>query len=54
MVDPKCLDLAHAFLSDHPDLDTPNAARHLAQVIQDTIDDEIALMEEDAKTQAPS
>ncbi len=46
--DPQCLALAMTFLEDHPDLQSPKCARQLAQVIQDAIEEEIAIMTEDA------
>ncbi len=39
--DPKCYDLAQAFLEDHPNLNTELRRDMLAQVIQTTIDDYI-------------
>lgn len=43
--DTKCFDLAEAFLEDHPDLNTQANRDTLAQLIQTTIEDEIAYME---------
>lgn len=54
MYDPKCLDLAKAFLSDHPALDTPKLHKQLAQIIQDTIEEEIGVMEDEQQADAPS
>lgn len=42
--DPKCHELAAAFLADHPDLNTVAARLVLALVIQDCIKGEIAFM----------
>lgn len=42
--DPKCYDLAKAFLADEPGLDTEAARTTLASAIQDCIQDEIHLM----------
>lgn len=43
--DPKCFELAAAFLADHPDLNTEAARTTLAAEIQQTIEDEIRFME---------
>ena len=43
--DSKCYDLAAAFLADLPDIDTEINRCELAQVIQQTIEDEIAYKE---------
>jgi len=42
--DPKCFDLAVAFLSDDPDLDTPAARITLASEIQRAIEAELTFM----------
>lgn len=44
--DPKCYDLAEAFLQDEPLLNTDARRSHLAQVIQSVIEEEIADMRE--------
>lgn len=43
-VDPKVYELAVAFLSDEPALDTPAARFTLAATIQQSIEDEIKFM----------
>jgi hypothetical protein len=43
-VDPKVYELAVAFLSDEPALDTPAARDTLAGAIQQAIEDEIEFM----------
>lgn len=43
--DQKCFDLAQAFLSDTPHLETNRRTEELAQLIQTTIEDWIALEE---------
>lgn len=43
--DTKCFDLAEAFLEDSPHLNTEARRHTLAQLIQTTIEDEIAHME---------
>jgi len=42
--DPKCYELASAFLSDEPDLNTEAARTTLACEIQECIEDEIYFM----------
>lgn len=42
--DPKCLELAKAFLSDEPDLNTDANAHALALEIQQCVEDEIYFM----------
>lgn len=49
MFDEKCLDLAKAFLEDHPHIDKAKWARRLAQAIQDAIEIEIEIIEEEAE-----
>ena len=41
MFDPKCYELAAAFLSDHPDKDTQENRETLAQHIQEQIEEMI-------------
>jgi hypothetical protein len=43
--DTKCDDLAVAFLADTPDIDNPRSRAVLAQLIQNTIEDEIQYLE---------
>lgn len=42
--DQKCFDLAAAFLSDHPSINTEAAKTTLASAIQSCIEDEIEFM----------
>lgn len=42
MFDPKCFDLAEAFLEDHPHLRNERRSNELAQIIQTAIDEYIA------------
>jgi hypothetical protein len=44
--DPKCFDLAKAFLADEPELNTEKWAHSLALEIQQCIEDEIYFMRE--------
>jgi hypothetical protein len=43
--DQKCYDLAEAFLDDTPEINTTANTERLAQLIQDTIEDEIGDMQ---------
>ena len=43
--DTKCYQLAHDFYFDHPAINTPQRVQALAQLIQDTIEGEIAMHE---------
>jgi hypothetical protein len=47
MYDEECLFLAQAFLRDHPELDSEETQKELAQLIQSTIDDYIHEKEDD-------
>lgn len=42
--DPKCFELAKAFLADEPALNTDAARTTLAQAIQQAVEDEIEFM----------
>lgn len=42
--DPKCFELAAAFLADEPDLNTEAARITLAQAIQQAVEDELFFM----------
>lgn len=46
MFDTKCYQLAHDFYFDHPEVSTPQRVNKLAQLIQDTIEGEIAMQEQ--------
>ncbi len=46
MFDPKCLELAGAFLEDYPSLDTAVNAEKIAQAIQDAIEEAFDELEE--------
>jgi hypothetical protein len=50
--DPKCYDLASAFLEDHPNLFTEDACQQLAQHIQTAIDGWISDAAADANERA--
>lgn len=47
--DTKCYDLAEAFLADEVAINTPEHVDKLAQLIQDTIEGELALWNEEAR-----